>query len=966
MVDMRRGYGLLAALLLSLSLTACGSSDPLSLVGEEAVEELAPPPFAGQPGPPRHARNPRVPRTIDWREEVIYFAMTDRMSNAIRGNDDGAKRPGAGDEGTTEAENPLGWHGGDFAGLTHKIREGYFQKMGFTALWLSPVYLQVPALTVNDANSPNDGKRFAGYHGYWGDDFFRPDPHFGTLGQYKTLVRTAQQHGIKVIQDMVVNHAGYDAALTRSHPEWFHSQEDCERAPPAEKVQACDLAGLPDFNDRIPEVRDFLNSTVDYWVNLGIDGIRMDTVKHVYDDYWQQFFAPGGPGDPSIVWTVGEIFDGRPEFIATYLDELGMPSAFDFPLYFRVKDHLSSPAGNLDEVAVVFDGDAAYSDPSRLTTFIDNHDVPRFMSEAANRGVTGTAAAQRLDMALSLIYTVRGTPSVYYGTENAMLGKGDPYSHPPFEGNRVKMDFAAGAPLAGRLAALAQARRDYRALTHGAQRELWRPNGREPVFAFRRTLHGEAPVVAVLNNGDSPIDLARLSAGSGGIPLQGTFAPGATLTEVTGRGHGLSVTPSGLLVGVIPPRTLLALTGSPGEDEEPVTATATFTVDARSQGDGAIELRRFDTGREVRYPMTEVAGRPGFWEVRLEGLERFRNLSFKFGNAAQDAKNSGYEGFGQDNRSLYLDGETLRYEGVYNFVSTPAPDAAITGTVSSSGTPLRGALVDSSADADSYYAFSFADGSYHLPFPSSSSTDLTAKLEGYGSKTLTSVTAPASGQDFELTVSASPKYSVDGDLSDWTSPRAKLLNGPEGYDQGFGPDNLFTELLVDWDDLYLYLGYRYRASGNSAIVHLDTGHLDTGAGGSASAEGFDAWPRLVTFANPIDYFVAQYQGEPLQLREVVSDTEAREIGSGFAKATAGTSPAFSSEVAIPWAVLGFSGRPEARLNVHAGIYGGDRYGAGDIAPNSNSTPPATDNTIAGFDQNRRADFQTPFSVMITD
>jgi glycosidase len=898
------------------------------------------------------------PQPTDWRQEVIYFAMTDRFKNGDASNDDGALRPGAGDEGASEAENPLGWHGGDFTGITQKISEGYFQEMGFTAIWISPVYLQVPALTVNDAASPSDGERFAGYHGYWAEDFFQVDPHFGAFAEYQELVQTAREHNIRIIQDMVVNHTGYDAELTRTQPAWFHTQQDCDLAPPEERVQACPLAGLPDLDDRIPEVRDFLNATVRYWVdNFGIDGIRMDTVKHVYDEYWRQFFAPGGPGDPNVVWTVGEIFDGSPAFLAYYLDELGLPAAFDFPLYFRIKDHLSHPGGNLDDVAVIFDQDGAYHDPTRLVTFIDNHDVPLFMSEAMNRGISQDRARERLDAALSLIYTVRGTPSVYYGTELARSGRGDPYNHPPFEGNRVKMDFEAEAPLAGRLAALAEARQSYRALTHGEQSELWRPHGGPPIFAFRRTLESEAPVVAVLNNGDAAVELSTLSGG--GIPLRGTFAQEAELSEITGRGHNLSVDASGHLVGTVPPRTLLAVTGEPGVPEEPGVTSVTFTVDARSQGAGEIQLRRFDMGSELRYDMAPVAGNPGFWKTTLE-LERFRTIVFKFGNGAQGAKNLGYEGSGQPDRSLRLDEETMSYSGAYDFITVDAPETAIEGVVGSSGTPLTRALVDSSTNPELYYAFTFADGSYYLPHPAGA-TDLTAQAAGYETQTLEGITAPATGVNFDLTMTATTKYVIDGDLTGW-APRATLGNPTFGR---WGDDNRLLGFLVDWDDTYLYLGYEHHVEigDNRTIIHLGTG-----LSGSTTGEFETGWPHLADFTEPISHFLPKYQNQDTQLWRVTGQATAEMMaGESFEAATQGTLPGpLTTEVAIPWASLGLTERPdEAVLRFYGGIFGGEGYGAGDIIPNPESTPAGPGNAVDP-DASFRATFPAAFTLTIRD
>ena len=1002
----------------------------------------------------------------NWQDEIIYFALTDRFANGDPHNDDGA--PGTADD--AEPTNPLGWHGGDFAGITQKIKEGYFEKLGFTAIWISPVVLQVPAIPVSDG--PNQGEMFAGYHGYWAENFVTVDPHFGTLKELEKLVKIAHSRGLKIIQDVVVNHAGYGASLVTQHPDWFNDDADCAVA--TNRDQDCALAGLPDFDQSNPAVVAFLNSFVAYWVQeVGVDGLRLDTVKHVEDSYWRQFFAAGGPGDPSKVWSVGEIFSGDVGFLAYYLDDIGLPSTFDFPLYFRIKDHLSSPGGNLDDVAVIFGQDGLYDDPSRLTTFVDNHDVPRFMSEAVNRGVSVENARERLDMALSLIYTVRGTPSVYYGTEIAMLGGGDPYNFELGGSNREDMDFSqvAASPLSARLKALAEAREHYPALTHGAQQELWRPNGGAPVLAFRRTLAGEQPVVSVLNNSDSPLELSSLPGG--GIPLLGTFdlesvqnantcsvkrnkhSGACGLTEITGRNHDLSVSASGYLVGTVPPRTLLAVSAPAGNGDvenpalgnvtnlsalpgdgavklswEPTTdpnvigyrvyyratttstetlfnfsplprdthevvvygpqngltysfrvvsvdtsgaessgaptveatptagatARVTFTLDARSQGEGPLEIRRFDTGSQVEYPLTEVSR--GVWRTTLE-LPLFRTISFKFGNDAAYAKNSGYEGGGQPDRSLTLDAAELGYDATYDFISVSVPDAAIEGTVTGNGEALEGAVVDSSLDSRTNYALSFADGSYYLPFDSDATTDLTVTAAGYDPATQTGVTAPATDVDFTFGGDSVGRYIIDGDLSEWTSPRATLTNSSGGYDSGFGPDNLFGRLLVDWDDTTLYLAYTYRAAGNSVIVHLDSE-----AGGNSSAESFDAWPRLVNFTEPVDFFLAQYEGQKVQLREVVSSTQTVEVASGYAAATRGSAPAYSTELAIPWSLLGENVRPVRILNLYAGIYGGDGYGAGDIAPNRASSPAAVDNTVASFDQNRRVDFQTPFAVAV--
>ncbi|WP_216325478.1 alpha-amylase family glycosyl hydrolase [Deinococcus aestuarii] len=1008
---------------LTMSLSACGLLNP--------------------PGPGTGTR--------DWRDDVIYFAMTDRFANGNTANDNGANQQG-GDR--ADRTNPLGWHGGDFAGLRAKIEEGYFKRMGFTAIWVSPVVVQVPAIPVNDG--PNQGKPFAGYHGYWAEDFFKVDPHFGTLAEYKSLIETAHRNDIKIIQDVVVNHAGYDATLTKTHPEWFHTQAECDAS--TNKEVDCPLAGLPDFKQELPEVTKYLNDFVTYWRDqTGIDGLRIDTMKHVPDSYWTQFFKAGGAGDPSKIWSVGEVFDGNPARLAHFVNDLGSPSVFDFALYYGIKDQLSSAGGDLGRLADVFAQDGVYRDPTRLTTFVDNHDVRRFVSEVTERGGTPAQAAERLDLALSLLYTSRGTPSVYQGTEIAQPGLGDPYNYVLGQGNREDMNFAAlaGSSLDERLAALAAARSKYRVLTRGAQQELWRPNGGASIFAYRRVAtdgKGGQPVVVVMNNGDTPVDLATL--GGGGIPLLGTFGAG-TLTEITGRASGLSVS-GGRLVGTVPARSALAVTapagsggagtvnpGLPevtglnaqaGDNAVQLTWTAstdasvtgyrvyarsgggqerllnfaplpkdqtsylapgvtndveatfrvvtvdaqgaesrgasvkatpsskntvkvTFTVDARSQGNGPIELRRFDTGSQVEYPMTQVSR--GVWKTDID-LPLFREVKFKFGNDGAGAKNSGYEGPGQSDRSSIVGTNNNTYSGTYDFISQPVPPT-VEGRVTGAGSPLGAALVTATtANPDLNYAITFPDGTYTLFAPAGAQT-LKATAEGYAEATR-QATSPGTGADFDLTRASQGgpvvgKYTLDGDLSDWTVPKVSAQSPNAGV---FGPDNNWLSLLADSDSQYLYLAYTYRVSGNSAIVYLDTG-----TGGAAQADKFEAWKQAATFGGGMagaDAFVARYENQPAQLRLVQSDTATPEVATtAYSVATRGTLPAQTMELAIPWAALGLGGPPASGVNVVGGIFGGAGYGAGDIIPDAGSTPPGA-NTTGTEAESRRATFTAPLNV----
>ena len=411
---------------------------------------------------------PPIVTTADFRDEVVYQLLTDRFANGDVGND-GGDLDRRGD--AADPTSPVGWHGGDFAGIRRKIEEGYFQRMGFTAIWISPVVLQVPP--PGNGGGVNSSRPFVGFHGYWADRFDRLEPHFGDVAALRALGEAADAAGIKLVVDVVVNHVGPGSTLLAQHPEWFRTGSQCG----SDDVTMC-LAGLPDFRQEVAGVPEFLNGTIRWLRDTApsVDGLRMDTMKHVGDAYWAQFFAAGAPADARSFWTVGEVFDGSVSRIGHYLDRVGSPSVFDFPLKFAIVDSLAR-GGSTSRLAGVLAQDPLYADPTRLSVFLDNHDVWRFTSEAEAGGSTAVEADQRLDMALTFLYTVRGTPVVYYGTEIAMRGQGDSYDKPLGASSREDMDFTrlADSRIDERLRALADARRQYRALRRGAQRTLSAP-----------------------------------------------------------------------------------------------------------------------------------------------------------------------------------------------------------------------------------------------------------------------------------------------------------------------------------------------------------------------------------------------------------------------------------------------------------------------------------------------------------
>jgi glycosidase len=324
-----------------------------------------------------------------------------------------------------------------------------------------------------NGGGPNSTKPFVGFHGYWADRFDALEPHFGDAAALRSLAQAAEAANLKLVIDVVVNHTGPSSSVLAANPGWFRTGSQCG----SDDVTMC-LAGLPDFRQEQPAVTSFLDGTIEFLKQNapGLDGLRMDTMKHVGDDYWRHFFAADGPAAPNKLWTVGEVFSGDVTQIARYLDTVGSPSVFDFPLKFAITDSLGKGASTR-RLADLFAQDGSYRDPTRLASFLDNHDVWRYTSEAEAAGATPAEADQRLDMALTLLYAARGIPVIYYGTEVAMRGRGDSYDLPIGASSREDMDFGrlATSRFDERLASLAQARKNYRALRRGAQRTLAAP-----------------------------------------------------------------------------------------------------------------------------------------------------------------------------------------------------------------------------------------------------------------------------------------------------------------------------------------------------------------------------------------------------------------------------------------------------------------------------------------------------------
>ncbi|UJR83927.1 Hypothetical protein I5071_59980 [Sandaracinus amylolyticus] len=487
-----------------------------------------------------------------WERAVIYFVMVDRFSNGDRTND--------GDATCTDASAPILFHGGDLQGIVDRL--DYLEELGVTAVWITPVQRQV-------------GRRGdqCGYHGYWADlgvpDDGAIEPRLGGEAALHALIDALHERGMRLIVDLVVNHAGYGARVVGQRPEWFHPSAGCETLGDPDVY--CALSGLPDFAHERDDVADYLDAMSTSFVSrFAFDGIRMDTVKHVEVAYFRDRWVPAVREERPGLYLVGELFDeGGYALFDRYLDA-GFDGLFDFPMRRALIDSvahggsLGALAGRAQETVTRWGAERA-----RLrATMIDNHDVPRFVEEMS--GASEAEKSARLRLALGVLFTVPGIPQLYMGDELGM-GGAYPLNRRDMPAWTWRAEDREGAhegalPDAARIhdevRALARLRASTPALHAGGYQELWRPApGGANAWAFFRS-SGESRVVVAVNGGATTItDLQVPYRTNPGIAERDRETPdGTTLTLVHGPEGASARVVGGRIALMLPPRSLVVLT----------------------------------------------------------------------------------------------------------------------------------------------------------------------------------------------------------------------------------------------------------------------------------------------------------------------------------------------------------------------------------------------------------------------
>ncbi len=615
-------------------------------------------------------------RSLPAPQERFYFVMADRFANGDPGNDRGGS---SGDRLVTgfDPTDKGFFHGGDLAGLKDQL--DYIKGMGTTAIWLTPSFR-------NRVVQGPPGEESAGYHGYWITDFTTIDPHFGTNAEFKDLIDAAHAKGMKVFLDIVTNHTAdvidyeggrhdyvakaakpyldasgkpFDDAAVAGRPDFpamtaatsfpyrpvwrapadstvkvpawlndptlYHNRGDSTFS--GESSTYGDFSGLDDLFTENPKVVDGMIAIYDAWVDLGVDGFRIDTVKHVNVEFWRAFgpavmeHAKAAGNDHFFMF--GEVYDTSAGAMSEYTTTGRLPATLDFGFQSAAVDFVSGhSAARLHDL---YAGDDLYTDADSnaysLPTFLGNHDMGRVGSFLVGASDDDADLLDRDKLAMSLMYLTRGQPITYYGDEQGFMGwGGDKDARQDMFATKVTqyaqervIDGPTGSMarydthhvLYQHLAALARLRDEHPALAGGIQIERLVGTGdQDGVYAFSRIdRDSRTEYIVAVNNGTREASVT--------VP---TASPSTPFTTVFGGADATSAA-NGDLEMTVPRRGVAVLRADRPLPAATAAPTVTVTVGSGTPISGSVRLGATVTGGPAEVTFATRAQGSRDWNV---------------------------------------------------------------------------------------------------------------------------------------------------------------------------------------------------------------------------------------------------------------------------------------------------------------------------------------------------------------
>lgn len=502
--------------------------------------------------------------------DVVYQILTDRFYDGDSTNNIPAGSPSSIFDGTG-ADLKL-YQGGDFQGLVDQIP--YLKNMGITAVWISAPYANRDEPIV-DFQQGGGQLVWSSYHGYHASNYFRTNDHFGDMKDFTDMVNAFHAEGIKVVIDFVSNHTSrwqnptngnssengrlyepdrdsngnfvFDANGNpvdlngdgssdnliadpngSTNPGWFHSIGDRGGDGSRYGYRYRDLGSLADFTHELPAVVEYLEDVATFWKGKGIDGYRHDATLHMNPAFAKGLrdaidSAPGG-----ALTHFGEFFIGKPdpkygEYVS-FPDRTGINN-LDFEFFRTITNVIGNGSEDMNALANFYQyTDSDYEYENQTVTFIDNHDVPRFLRVNSD--------GRALEIALALKLVSRGIPNIYYGTEQYVNGQDGSEN-----GGRVFMQTATSFNQNTKAYRIIQELSDLRqnndAVAFGQTSILYSTSD---VLVMSRKFYDKEVIIAVNR---SPFQ-------SYNVPALGTSLPNGTyLDELNGELSGSSISVSG-------------------------------------------------------------------------------------------------------------------------------------------------------------------------------------------------------------------------------------------------------------------------------------------------------------------------------------------------------------------------------------------------------------------------------------
>ena len=368
---------------------------------------------------------------FDWDEAVIYFAVTDRFFDGDTSNNDAY---GVGDYDTSD-KGGSSYHGGDFAGLMQKL--DYLQDLGVNTIWITPIVENI----TDDQHDAKTGTATYGYHGYWARNFTELNKHLGTKEEFAALLDAAHSRGMKLMVDVVLNHAGYGTEnyfnniLTGEDGNAIKMLRDSSNTVSGDdKLDA--LSDLPDFVTEDAEVRDQLIKWQTGWMEkFDIDYYRVDTVKHVDSTTWSAFKNSLTKVNPDFKM-IGEYSGAGYANTAGELGTGSMDALLDFDFNDFAKDFVGGKISTVENS--LLKRNAALNNTATMGNFLNNHDDDTLQELLVKKsGISEEEAYNLMKVAATLQITAKGQPIIYYGDELGQAGANDW----PYQTNRRDFDW---------------------------------------------------------------------------------------------------------------------------------------------------------------------------------------------------------------------------------------------------------------------------------------------------------------------------------------------------------------------------------------------------------------------------------------------------------------------------------------------------------------------------------------------